>query len=284
MATDWDAIEAAIHEWVVNGSELPDEKVVWTQQPDAPRPAEPAIMMKFYVVDEQGQATLDVEDNPLTFADKAVTAVDGDDLVITAHGLENGDGPVRIESTGTLPSPLAEDTDYWVIVIDEDRIQLAENFVYTGGNYSGNPKTPITLLSSGSGTITISDTESTLRAGEEIKHVARGVTRLGLSLYCHTSTGVSMNSAMAILRRVAEKARLPSQKAILKGANIGLVSIERTRPLYGTRDALLFEPRAWVDIHMTIPYEVYETGTIIGRVDITNLTTGRTDRVENPDL
>ena len=284
MATDWDAVEAAIHEWVVNGSELDDQKVVYAQQPDAPRPSEPAIMMKFYVVDEVGQAAVDVEDNQLEFDDLTITAVSGNDLTIVAHGLENGDGPVHISSTVALPAPLAEDTNYWVIVVDDDTIRLATGLVNTGGWHAANPKSPITLLDAGSGTITLSDTPLTLRAGEEILHVARGVTRLGLSLYCHTSTGVSMGAAMAILRRVAEKARLPSQKQILKDANIGLVSIERTRPLYGTKDALLFEPRAWVDIHLTLPYETSETGTIIGRVEVENLLTGNIETVENEDL
>ncbi len=284
MATDWDAIEAAIHAWVVAGSELDEEQVVWTQQPDAPRPPEPAIMLKFYVVDETGISMVDVEDNPLVFADKTVSAVSGNNLTSVAHGLLSGDGPVRITSSLTLPSPLLVDTNYWVIRVDADTIQLAANYINSGGSYSGNPQTPITLTSSGSGVITISDAANTLRAGAEILHVARGVTRLGLSLYCHTATGVSMGAAMAILRRVAEKSRLPSQKQILSDANIGLVSIERTRPLYGTKDALLFEPRAWVDIHMTLPYEVSETGTIIGRTDITNLLTGNVTRVENEDL
>jgi hypothetical protein len=284
MATDWDAVEAAIHAWVVAGSSLSESQVVWTQQPDAPRPPEPAIMLKFYVIDESHQPMVDTEDNPLVFSDLTVSAVSGNNLTSTTHDLLNGDGPVTISSTLTLPSPLEEDTNYWVIKVDDDTISLAATYTNSGGWYSGNPQTPITLTSTGSGVITISDTSATLRAGEEILHVARGVTRLGLSLYCHTSTGVSMGSAMAILRRVGERARLPSQKAILSAANIGLVSVERTRPLYGTKDALLFEPRAWVDIHMTLPFEVSETGSIIGRTDIENLTTGITTRVENEDL
>jgi hypothetical protein len=282
VATDWDALEAGIHAWVVGGSGLTADQVIYTQQPGSPRPPEPAIMMKFYVIDEIGRSWVDTVDNPLVFADKTVTAVTGNNLTITAHGLLNGDGPVRIASTGTVPPPLLAATDYWVIVVDANTIRLASTFNNTGGDYAGNTRTPITLSGAGTGTITISDTADSLRAGEEISHVARGMSRLGLSLYCHTSTGVSMGSAMAILRRVAERARLPSQQQILDDLNVGLNSIERTRPLLGTKDAVMFEPRAWVDIHLTVPYEESEVGRIIRRTLITNLGTGQVTSIPEP--
>lgn len=63
----------------------------------------------------------------LTIPDDVIEAVDitTDQLTLTAHGLETGDGPVRLTTTGTLPAGLATGTDYWVVVVDVDNIMLA---------------------------------------------------------------------------------------------------------------------------------------------------------------
>ena len=62
----------------------------------------------------------------LTFADKTYVADPvTDTLAITAHGLLTGDGPVQIETTDTEPNGLTISTNYWVIKVDDDTIQLA---------------------------------------------------------------------------------------------------------------------------------------------------------------
>lgn len=61
-----------------------------------------------------------------TFADKTYTANSTTDtLAITAHGLLTGDGPVQIETTGTEPAGLTISTNYYVIKVDANTIQLA---------------------------------------------------------------------------------------------------------------------------------------------------------------
>lgn len=267
MSIDWDALELAIHTWVVAGSGLTTEQVIWTQQPDAARPPEPAIMMKFYVLDNNGLPWLDAETQWLVFSDVVISGVTGNVLTSVGHTLLSGDGPVRLTTTGTLPAPLLPNTDYWIIRDTADTLRVSANYTNTGGNVIGNPITPITLSTAGTGTHTIIDiAEQTLRAGQEIRHVSRGTMRLGLQLFCHTATGVSMNSAMAILRRVADRSYLPSQQAILSAANLGLTSMERVRPLHGVKDAVLFQPRAWVDVLLNTTFEEFENGTIIQRV------------------
>ena len=40
-----------------------------------------------------------------------------------------GDGPVRLETTGVAPGGLAVATDYWLIVVDANTVQLAATFL-----------------------------------------------------------------------------------------------------------------------------------------------------------
>lgn len=49
-----------------------------------------------------------------------------DTITITDHEYATGDGPLRLSNSGGgLPTGLAADTDYWVVVVDEDTIKLA---------------------------------------------------------------------------------------------------------------------------------------------------------------
>jgi hypothetical protein len=52
---------------------------------------------------------------------------------------------VRLTTTGVLPSPLLAGTDYWVIVVDDSRIQLATTELHARGGV------PIYLSTQGSG-------------------------------------------------------------------------------------------------------------------------------------
>lgn len=62
---NWATIENALHAWVVAGSGLPAEKVIWAQQ-DAPRPAPPFIAMRLRNPQRIGQDWLDVVDAGVT--------------------------------------------------------------------------------------------------------------------------------------------------------------------------------------------------------------------------
>lgn len=266
---NWVNIRAALARWVLACTGLPVGKVVWSRQLDAARPERDAIIMKIYVVDDEGYSWLDVEQKTLSFSNKTITAVSGNNLTIAAHELRTGDGPINLEGPD-LPAPLAEDTDYWVIRVDADTIQLAAQFEDTGGDpdlVTGNPITPITLVDAGSGSRVLVALANTLRAGEEIEHVQRGLARATLQLFSYVSDDTGDDGAIALLRRVAERYKLPSNQAILEAAGIGVTKVERTRSMLGTRDAVLFEPRAWVDISLSLAWESREDGTIIGRVE-----------------
>lgn len=271
---NWVTIRAALHAFVVSCTGLSPQKVTWARQRNTPRPEQDGIIMKIYVVDDTGNSYLTTENVPLVIPSKSITAVSGDNLTVTAHTLVTGDGPIQLTGAD-LPAPLAEDTNYWVIRVDADTIRLAIQFEDTGGgDATGNTITPITLTNAGSGVMTLAGTADTLRAGEEINFVQSGLTRATLQLFSYVADDTGMDGAVATLRKVANRYKLPSNRDILDGANVSVTSMERTRSMLGSQDATLFEPRAWIDIYLSLAFEEREAGTIISRVKVENLTTG----------
>lgn len=255
---DWTETQRGIADWVVACTGLPADSVLWGRQESAPRPGMPGITMWVVEHDPVNTAWTDVEDNYLEFSPKTVTSVSivNNALAIPAHELENGDGPVTVASTGTLPAGLEADTPYWVIVLDDGSISLAATFAESGGAAgSGNPSTAIDLSSAGTGTITVRAAATTRRVGEELLEYARVNHRLVLRLECHARDGVGIDMATAILARVSHRSARHSNYLILEAINVGLVSIDRVRALGGRLDTALFEPRAQVDVVLTAPSE-----------------------------
>lgn len=272
---NWDLVMSRIARWVVAGSGLPSSSILWSQN-KAPRPAADGIVMRLMGIQVVGDSWADVVENPLVFSDLTVSAVDdvANTVTIVGHGMSTGDGPVRVASTLTLPGGLAVDTDYWLIKVDDDTLKFAAAFAETGGadvsgSPSGNPVTAVDLTDAGSGVITISDTDKTVRAGEEILQVARSTTRAILTLECHTEDSTGLDMAVAVLHRVSARSALPSQIALLDEAGVGVVEMEPVRAIRGHLDALLFEPRATLDIRLAIVSEDSEFGTIIESADLT---------------
>lgn len=282
---DWQTVQDTLQEWVVAGSGLPDTSVIWGQQ-DAPRPAAPAIILRISNIAEIGQAWVNTSTNVITFGTLTVSAVDtaGDTLTSVGHGRLTGDGPVHLASTGTLPTAvggdIAPNTDYWLIAPDADHLQLARTFAATGGGQgAGNPTTPIDLTGTGSGAITISPTPNTLRAGQELSEIARTYLRVTLELHCHSAPGVGINMATSILERVRARRKWSSQQSLLDGINVGLIEAERVRAVLGVRDALLFEPRAYLDVHFCVTAEENTTARSLESADILDQITGQTTHV-----
>lgn len=97
----------------------------------------------------------------LVVADDVIESTDAiaDTFTLTAHGLRTGDGPIRLTTDDTLPAGLALLTDYWVIRIDANTIQLAESLE----DAMAVLPIPITVTDGGIGVHTISDTTTTKR-------------------------------------------------------------------------------------------------------------------------
>ncbi len=93
----------------------------------------------------------------LTFTADAVT----DKLTITAHGLQTGDGPLRVSNSGgALPGDLVAGVDYWAIFVDANNIKLASSLDCALQNLE------IDLQSNGTGTQTLSAGTSPTRVSD----------------------------------------------------------------------------------------------------------------------
>lgn len=102
--------------------------------------------------------TLTNKRRALVVADDTFTATHGTEtFTAVAHGLETGDGPIRLTTTTTLPAGLSLATDYWVIKVDADNFQLAASLADA---YAG---TEVPISDNGTGTHTLSDTADTER-------------------------------------------------------------------------------------------------------------------------
>ena len=277
-AADWATLQQVFFNWTLLGSGLSEQQVVWGQQDEA-RPVGPEITMRVANIDRIGRMSERAEDNVLTFTAKTVTAVDttANTLAIAGHGLNTGDGPVEIGSTGTYPAPLVTATDYWVIKTDADHLQLASSFLNAGGTGgAGGSPTPIDLTSTGSGTITLVSNGNTRTAGQEIKRISEGYLIMTLELHAHSTDAVGEFMAQAVLERVHARCELPSQQAVFQNANVAMIDLQRVRAVQGVRDAALFEPRAYLEVHVCVPVNETEVGTFISQVYLTNTLTNQT--------
>jgi hypothetical protein len=93
----------------------------------------------------------------------------------TGHGLSNGDGPIQVASSGTLPTGLSPATNYWVIVLTANTFHLATSQSQAlAGNF-------LAISSNGTGTHTLSSTGSTVRLADA--SVTRSFFALGPSSF-----------------------------------------------------------------------------------------------------
>src|SRR5579859_3173735 len=282
-AIDWSTIRAAIVAWVRGGSlELDDAHVIWDHQGNdtggtMPRPSLPYVELSMPFIHTPAHDFITQGLNVMTFAAKPVTGVNLATglLTIAGHGLANGDGPVRIASSGAVPGGLLPNTDYWVIFVDVNTVRLAATFVETGGVQpagAGNPKTPIApLADAGSGAITIDSTASTVPAGKETLRTAQGIRAVTVRIEVFGREGSGSlpenNDALRLMTNIF--ASLPLYVDALDAAGVGMSEVGTTDIAGGInqqdgRLGGILEPRALCDVAVYVTSKV--TGTV-GRVD-----------------
>lgn len=266
----WTTIENAIQAWIVFGSGLASDHVIWAEQ-TAPRPTGEFISMRMHILDHPGRDWLDRYDNIVgPFGPLAITGVNVGTgaLTITAHGLSTGEGPIVFG--GTPPPPLQLATNYWPVVVDANTIKLSSTF------QNAVAAVPITLALSGSGSSpTLSSTPTTTIAGQEISQRARGGRNAMLTLQCFAGapTGGSATgttSPTAILNDAIAAYALESQATALAAAGIGVGRIEPVRSIDGVVNTVRFEPRAIATIRLHLASELVETSTYIQVVNATD--------------
>ncbi len=275
-AIQWQQIQSAIKAWVVGGSRLATDHVIWADL-KGPRPSTPYIELALTTIVNPAHDWTSKAPNPLVFADKIISSVDtgANKLVSAAHDLVTGDGPVRISQTGgALPSPLMPATDYWIIAVDGGNLRLAATYDDTGGNDPTmlNAITPIVLTTTGSGTIKISKTSDTVRAGQELKRSALGVRMLVLMIEVFGPEGSGL-LPMAIAHDVI--ASMPFYVDALDAAgvgtsDVGVPEIEGDIRSVGGKLGGIEEPRAQVELFVFVSSQLDGTLARVDRVNVTS--------------
>jgi len=255
----WLSIENAIHAWVVAASGLSADSVIWSRQGGA-RPDTPFIEMS-YGIKREGIDWVDKVNVPLVVSD-AVENVDfaNNELDLTGHGLEDGDGPLQLTTTGTLPTGLSTLTDYYVIKAGDDAIQLATSLV------NAMAGTAVTFSDIGAGTHTLTSTSDSETAGAEIAHTVRGPRILLFEMQCFAADAIGASSAAAILNDVIANASLPDVHFNLIEAGVGVGTFQDVQSI-GSVVGADFEPRAVTSGRLFIAYESTQTGTYIETVE-----------------
>lgn len=257
--------QKAFQDFVVACTGLSESKVIWGGQ-QGPRPTQPAIVLKMMFTGDNNRPWVDTENNPLVIDPLTVTASGASDtFTATGHGLGTGDGPFNLVGSD-LPLNTAEDTNYWVVVVDANTFKLATSLA----NAINVVPVIVDLGDDGSGAMTLESTDDTLTFGEEIVFKQRSLIKGILTVECYAATGTGNDMAQSILWRIHAKRLLPSIMDILGSKNIAITSIDPVRFIEGTQDLVLFEPRAWVDIRFHTTSEESEYGGIVETVEITD--------------
>lgn len=273
---DEKALKAALARWVLAASGLAVGQIRWTRQGGAAgagRAKAPAIYLQIASDMSYGDLEIATEAVVLVVGPLTVTGLVGNSLTATAHGLAQGDGPIRVAATVAMPGGLVDGRDYWAVPIDANHMALATSF------RRAMASTTVAITSAGSGAVTIAGTGETRRAGAEQVTTARSLEHAVLVLDCYTETDFDVDGCKALLERVRRRARLPTPVEILRAANIGVLRLGTVRTLRGIRDGVLFEPRATLQVELCLSAAESETSTIIQTTEITDLGAARTYQV-----
>lgn len=267
---DWDAIQDALAAWVAAGTGVTATHILWEGQKRAGRPPEPGISLSLTGIQFVGWDWLDTRTKVLSVGTLAVTLVDpvADALTIPAHGLVTADGPIRIGAGVAWPAGLAEATDYWVIVLDANRVRLCRTFQRAkAGSY-------VDIGDVGVGAITLSGTPETVRAGHEIEFAARGLRKAVLVVQAYAADGMGLAMPQAALASLVSRCELPSMRDMLDPVGVAVTDFGRIRAHHGSYNLAYFEPRAVLEVELNFVSEVVEDGTVIERVVLTDQVNG----------
>lgn len=266
---DFTLVQNTLAQWARTASGLPVGKVFWSAGRPLPEP--PYITLDMPSILTVGNDWTEDKRKRLVLADDVVESVAASQLTLTAHAYLTGDGPIRFETTGTLPAPLQSGVDYWAVKTGANTIKIADTFK------RAIAAVPVTLtLSGGTGVHTIVDTAKTVRAGQELTATAKGIRKFTLALQCFAVDATGLGHARAILHELVARAGLPSLGDILDQANLALLGFDTISTLNLIEQTTVFRPRAVVNAEFHTASEVSEDGTIIESVAVQSALTGDT--------
>jgi hypothetical protein len=106
-------------------------------------------------------------------------------------------------------------------------------------------------------------------AGESIIFKSQGIDVAALSVQCFGGDATGASSSMAIGHRIVKSRDLPSVDSLLHNAGIGVLSFGPVIPVSGVRNTTVFEPRAALEVTLTLPSEASESTAIVDSVEVT---------------
>ncbi len=128
-------------------------------------------------------AWLAAEDSRLdasrTSVNVTVVTFPSDELLVMSHPYVDGDGPMRLSSTGSLPTGISADVDYWIGIVDSSSVTLhAGERAAVLKDTNNEPIHRVSFSDGGSGTISIAPATGTdamlckLKAGNKPATIA----------------------------------------------------------------------------------------------------------------
>jgi hypothetical protein len=253
----WTTVEDALHDWITYATGLANDHVIWSGQ-NADRPSTPFVEMTLGVVQRVGLDGVQFVDAPLVLAPLVATpTVATSTFLSVAHGRNTGDGPVRPTADGY---GLLADTNYWFIVIDADHFQLATSFQLAMALTA-------LALSAGSGNVTFASTADTVAAGAEMTAKSFGMRRVRVTFQAFATDAFGNNAAGPLLDSVVTA--LPRRASTLRAAGVCVLDCNAVTTSGGVIDSSIFEPRAVLEIVLSLASEVDEPTTRIERALVT---------------
>lgn len=253
----WTTVEDALHDWITTATGLANDHVIWSAQ-NGDRPTTPFVEMTLGVVQRVGLDGVQFVNAPLVLAPLVATpTVSTSTFTSVAHGRKTGDGPVRPTADGY---GLLAATNYWFIVVDADHFQLATSFQLAMALTA-------LALSAGSGNVTFASTVDTVAAGAEMTAKSLGMRRVRVTFQAFATDAFGNNAAGPLLDSVVTA--LPRRASTLRAAGVCVLDCGSVTTSGGVIDSSVFEPRAVLEIVLSLASEVDEPTTRIERALVT---------------
>ena len=247
--------EIAIHRWIVAASGIGQERVRWSDDGQPwPKAADGPWISLRMLGGDPGRAWVEHHRRLFALAPLAVSSIAGNQLTVAGHPLKDGDGPLRVVGA-TLPAGLSAAVDYWAIREGASALSLAATFE------NAIDRIAISLGDVGALPLSLETTAQTLRAGAELTEVTREAGVIELGVQCRGG------DAFGLLRDARLKAHAPRRRAILHGANVGLLEIGGVQNVGAALNAATYEPRASMTARLSLSSFESDTGTVIDAVE-----------------
>lgn len=165
---------------------------------------------------------------------------DADTLLLTAHGLSTGDGPLRLTTDDTLPAGLAIATDYYAIAASADLLKLAASLA------DALAGTAVAIDDEGTGTHSIASRSVTIRPYVVTRYGASTTTKGRVTRGAATKHALGMSSIQP--QRGRELLVGPDGQT---GDDVKLVLTRfELRPTPGSPDAVAYDGDTWEVFHV----------------------------------